>query len=135
MAIGSHTLSHAGAIVARLSSIEELAGMNMLCSDKTGTLTMNKMVIQEETPIYEDGLVLADVLKYAALAAKWHEPPKDALDTLVLGAVNMASLERYEMVDCACLCSASRIFPLYLCIPPFPQTCPSTRCSSARRAR
>jgi len=37
MAIGSHTLSHAGAIVARLSSIEELAGMNMLCSDKTGS--------------------------------------------------------------------------------------------------
>jgi H+-transporting ATPase len=46
MAIGSHNLSRAGAIVARLSAIEELAGMNMLCSDKTGTLTMNKMVIQ-----------------------------------------------------------------------------------------
>lgn len=33
------------AIVAQLSSIEQLAGMNMLCSDKTGTLTQNKMVL------------------------------------------------------------------------------------------
>jgi len=99
MAIGSHTLSQAGAIVARLSSIEELAGMNMLCSDKTGTLTLNKMVIQDDTPIFEDGLVQMDVLKFAALAAKWHEPPKDALDTLVLGAVNMALLDKFEMVD------------------------------------
>jgi cation transport ATPase len=32
--------------VTRLASIEEMAGMNMLCSDKTGTLTLNKMVIQ-----------------------------------------------------------------------------------------
>jgi len=99
MAIGSHTLSNAGAIVARLTSIEELAGMNMLCSDKTGTLTLNKMVIQDDTPIYEDGLKQADVLMYAALAAKWHEPAKDALDTLVLGSVNMALMEPFEMVD------------------------------------
>ena len=99
MAIGSHTLSNAGAIVARLSSIEELAGMNMLCSDKTGTLTLNKMVIQDETPIFEDGMSQMDILKFAALAAKWHEPPKDALDTLVLGSVNMALMDNYEMVD------------------------------------
>ena len=35
-----------GAIVTRLASIESMAGMDMLCSDKTGTLTLNKMVIQ-----------------------------------------------------------------------------------------
>jgi H+-transporting ATPase len=99
MAIGSHTLSQAGAIVARLSSIEELAGMNMLCSDKTGTLTLNKMVIQDDTPIFEDGLVQMDILKFAALAAKWHEPPKDALDTLVLGAVDISKLAEYKQVD------------------------------------
>jgi magnesium-transporting ATPase (P-type) len=46
LALGSRQLSAKGAIVARLTAIEEMAGMNMLCSDKTGTLTLNKMVIQ-----------------------------------------------------------------------------------------
>ena len=34
------------------SAIEEMAGMDMLCSDKTGTLTLNKMVIQDDCPTY-----------------------------------------------------------------------------------
>jgi P-type E1-E2 ATPase len=46
LALGSRELSAQGAIVTRLPAIEEMAGMNMLCSDKTGTLTLNKMVIQ-----------------------------------------------------------------------------------------
>jgi H+-transporting ATPase len=55
LALGSRTLSQEGAIVTRLASIEEMAGMNMLCSDKTGTLTLNKMVIQDDCPIYTPG--------------------------------------------------------------------------------
>jgi P-type E1-E2 ATPase len=46
LAMGSRSLSKHGAIVTRLAAIEEMAGMDMLCSDKTGTLTLNKMVIQ-----------------------------------------------------------------------------------------
>jgi H+-transporting ATPase len=46
LALGSRQLAAMNAIVTRLVSIEEMAGMNMLCSDKTGTLTLNKMVIQ-----------------------------------------------------------------------------------------
>ena len=46
LALGSRSLSKQGAIVSKLTAIEEMAGMNMLCSDKTGTLTLNKMVIQ-----------------------------------------------------------------------------------------
>ena len=42
----SSELSHQGAIVTRLSAIEDMAGMAILCSDKTGTLTLNKMMIQ-----------------------------------------------------------------------------------------
>jgi len=84
LALGSRQMSLFGAIVSRLSAIEDLAGMNMLCSDKTGTLTMNKMVIQEETPTYQEGLNQLDLLRLAAMAARWEQPPKDALDTLVL---------------------------------------------------
>ena len=55
LALGSKELSHDGAIVSRLAAIEDMAGMAILCSDKTGTLTLNKMVIQKETPVYQDG--------------------------------------------------------------------------------
>ena len=56
----------------------------MLCSDKTGTLTKNKMTIQDDAPTYEPNLTQMDLLKQSALAAKWDSPPKDALDTLFL---------------------------------------------------
>lgn len=84
LALGSKELSKHGAIVTRLSAIEDMAGMNMLCSDKTGTLTMNKMVIQAETPVYKAGETQLTLLQFSAMAAKWHEPAKDALDRLVL---------------------------------------------------
>ena len=142
--MGSRQLSKDGAIISRLAAIEDMAGMNMLCSDKTGTLTLNKMVIQEETPVYmkvcmyvrmyvrmhEDALPTSytaslthtlthltfphhitkptpttqgetqySILRYGAMAAKWKEPPRDALDTLVLGCVDMASLENVTQTD------------------------------------
>ena len=43
LALGSKSLSAKGAIVTRLGSIEEMAGMDCLCSDKTGTLTLNQV--------------------------------------------------------------------------------------------
>ena len=98
LALGSKELSHHGAIVARLAAIEDLAGMAILCSDKTGTLTMNKMEIQEDTPVYKDGENRYSLLRYAAMAAKWKEPPRDALDTLTLTAVDMASLDEVEQL-------------------------------------
>ena len=52
LALGSRELAKEGAIVSRLAAIEDMAGMSILCSDKTGTLTLNKMVIQKETPMY-----------------------------------------------------------------------------------
>jgi hypothetical protein len=96
LAIGSKALAKRGAIVARLSAIEDMAGMSILCSDKTGTLTLNKMVLQDETPTYCPGETRETVLVYAALAAKWKEPPRDALDRLTLGSVNMDLLVDYE---------------------------------------
>ncbi|KAJ1422197.1 P3A, P type ATPase [Ochromonadaceae sp. CCMP2298] len=93
LALGSKELSHEGAIVTRLAAIEDMAGMSILCSDKTGTLTMNKMQIQKETPVYKQGETQYTLLRYAAMAAKWKEPPRDALDTLTLTAVDMPSMD------------------------------------------
>jgi len=98
LAIGSKQLSNHGAIVSRLAAIEDMAGMGILCSDKTGTLTLNTMVIQQETPTYVEGENQASLLRCAAMAAKWLEPPKDALDTLTLNAVDLASLENMEQL-------------------------------------
>lgn len=99
LAIGSKELVKHGAIVAKLSAIEDLAGMSILCSDKTGTLTLNQMVLQEDTPLYTEGENQESVLVYAAMAAKWKEPPRDALDRLTLGSVNMGILESYQQLD------------------------------------
>jgi len=97
MALGSRLLAAQKAIVARLSSIEQLAGMTVLCSDKTGTLTLNKMVLQEIEKYADD----AQPLQLAALATRWKEPPKDALDTLVLNndGLDKPALDKYEQID------------------------------------
>lgn len=99
LALGSKELSHHGAIVTRLAAIEDLAGMAILCSDKTGTLTLNQMEIQDYTPVYSAGETQYSLLRYAAMAAKWHEPPRDALDRLTLGAVDLHSLDIMEQLD------------------------------------
>jgi H+-transporting ATPase len=99
LAIGSKNLVKHGAIVAKLSAIEDLAGMAILCSDKTGTLTLNKMMLQHDTPIYLDNETQESTLMYGAIAAKWKEPPRDALDRLILGNVKMELLDNFEQTD------------------------------------
>ncbi len=68
MAVGAVNLSKKKAIVSRLQAIEELAGMDILCSDKTGTLTKNEMTISE--PYFVEPYTADDVLFYGALASK-----------------------------------------------------------------
>jgi len=99
LALGSRQLTNKEAIVSRLAAIEDVAGMTMLCSDKTGTLTLNKMVIQQHTPVFQPDLDQYTLLRYASMAAKWKEPPKDALDTLVLTSVDLDSLSNVELLD------------------------------------
>ena len=50
MAVGAERLAHLRAIVSRLVAIEEMAGMDMLCSDKTGTLTKNELSLGDSQP-------------------------------------------------------------------------------------
>merc|ERR1711998_579123 len=105
LALGSKELTKHGAIVTRLAAIEDMAGMAILCSDKTGTLTLNEMHIQEYTPTYADGLNQYELLRLAAMAAKWKEPARDALDKLVLGCdtnpngVDLKSMDVIEQLD------------------------------------
>ena len=99
LALGSRELSIKKVIVTRLSAIEMMAAVNILCSDKTGTLTLNKMEIQTHCPTFNDSDDLESVLVYAALAAKWRERPRDALDTMVLGAANLDKCDAFKQLE------------------------------------
>lgn len=99
LAVGSTHLSKHKIIVTTLSAIEMMSGVNMLCSDKTGTLTLNKMEIQDQIFTFEEGYNLQNVLVLAALAAKWREPPRDALDTMVLGAADLDECDNYDQLE------------------------------------
>ena len=60
---------------------------------------MNKMVIQAETPVYVQQITQYHLLRYAAMAAKWEEPARDALDTLVLTTADLKSLSNVDQTD------------------------------------
>lgn len=69
LALGAATLAKEGAIVARMSAVEEMAGMDILCSDKTGTLTLNKLSIDTSSIlVVQPGMSIEDVVKYGALS-------------------------------------------------------------------
>lgn len=68
LALGAATLAKEGAIVARQSAVEEMAGLDILCSDKTGTLTLNKLSVEVGNMVCMEGYSIEDVLKYSALS-------------------------------------------------------------------
>ncbi|KAF8732998.1 hypothetical protein HU200_015355 [Digitaria exilis] len=83
MAIGSHRLSQQGAITKRMTAIEEMAGMDILCSDKTGTLTLNKLTVDKSLiEVYSKGVDKDMVLLYAARASRVEN--QDAIDTCIV---------------------------------------------------
>jgi len=89
MAVGSRRLAQRKVIVARLSAIEELAGMTILCSDKTGTLTQNKLSLRD--PLLMGDMNEEEIIFYAALAAKRTEGNQDAIDYCITQAVTTRS--------------------------------------------
>jgi len=82
MALGSLEMIKKGVLVTRLSAIEDAATMNIVCADKTGTMTMNKLSVEEAMGL--DHYLKEDVLFYGALAS--HEADQDPIDLAFLSA-------------------------------------------------
>ncbi|CAL9162544.1 unnamed protein product [Musa hybrid cultivar] len=84
MAIGSHKLSQQGAITKRMTAIEEMAGMDVLCSDKTGTLTLNKLSVDKNLiEVFAKGVDKDHVVLLAARASRTEN--QDAIDAAMVG--------------------------------------------------
>ncbi|XXG51589.1 hypothetical protein AAC387_Pa03g0122 [Persea americana] len=84
MAIGSHRLSEQGAITKRMTAIEEMAGMDVLCSDKTGTLTLNKLSVDRNLiEVFPKNVDREHVILLAARASRTEN--QDAIDAAIVG--------------------------------------------------
>ncbi|MEJ2656138.1 MAG: plasma-membrane proton-efflux P-type ATPase [Desulfobacterales bacterium] len=95
MALGALVLSKMKAIVSRLQAIEEMAGIDVLCSDKTGTLTMNQLTLGE--PVTFGQVDAQDLILAASLASK--EENRDAIDLAVMdGLKDKDALKAYELI-------------------------------------
>ena len=95
MAVGARLLAKKQAIVSKLVAIEELAGVDVLCADKTGTLTQNKLSLGD--PFSVSGVAAAQVILDAALASRADD--NDTIDLAVLaGLKDDQALKTYKVV-------------------------------------
>ena len=83
MAVGARLLAKKQAIVSKLVAIEELAGVDVLCADKTGTLTQNKLTLGD--PFCIDQVTSEQIILAGALASRTDNG--DTIDEAVLGGV------------------------------------------------
>ena len=95
MAVGARLLSAKETIVSRLVAIEELSGMDILCSDKTGTLTKNELTLGD--PFAVDGVDPGQVIESAALCSKAEN--QDTIDLAVLNGVKSEAVFKDKTVD------------------------------------
>ncbi|KEI38852.1 uncharacterized protein L969DRAFT_88190 [Mixia osmundae IAM 14324] len=82
LAVGASFLARQQAIVQKLTAIESLAGVDILCSDKTGTLTANKLSINE--PFVSEGVDVNWMMAVAALASSHNTKSLDPIDKVTI---------------------------------------------------
>jgi H+-transporting ATPase len=100
MAIGAVALAKKEAIVSKLVAIEEMASMDILCVDKTGTITQNEIKVASLVPF--DSHSREEVLRYAALASR--EGTKDLIDLAIIDQLKAdraldAAVSQYRVLD------------------------------------
>lgn len=99
MAVGAKELSRKGVLVTRLSASEDAASLSVLCCDKTGTLTLNRLALAQVAPI--PGVDAAEVVRLGALAS--HEANRDPIDLAFIEAarnrgIDLSSAEHLHFV-------------------------------------
>ena len=92
--VGARAVAQRGVLPTRLSALDEAAGMDVLCADKTGTLTLNSLAVTacRALPNFEE----AQVLAMAALASS--DGGADPLDAAIRAASPSAELARWKLV-------------------------------------
>ena len=94
MAVGARLLAKKQAIVSKLVAIEELAGVDVLCADKTGTLTQNKLTLGD--PFCLDATTAGELILAGALASE--AANNDTIDLAVIGGLkDKAALKPYQI--------------------------------------
>jgi H+-transporting ATPase len=96
MAIGAGHLATKQCIVKHFTAIEELAGMDILCSDKTGTLTKNKLEVYDAI-VYDDRWSKEEILFQASLATT--AEGQDAIDAALLAHLDEKQLSKMKARD------------------------------------
>jgi H+-transporting ATPase len=91
MAVGAADLARKRVIVQKLAAIESLAGVDILCSDKTGTLTQNKLTMG--TPYVTEGGTVEDLVETSVLASSRKLKGLDPIDKTII-----LSLKQYPIV-------------------------------------